>query len=169
MAPTRIEVDRILCPVDFSEFSVPALERAVRLGKWFEARVEAVHIIPFAVPAGTGLPYLAAPLEATQTQRERAAQQLANLVAPFLEEGVPIVTKVLEGEPWRVILEEAASLPSDLVVMGTHGRTGLDHLLLGSVTEEVLRRTPCPVLTVSRSAPPRRPARSSPGSFVRWI
>jgi nucleotide-binding universal stress UspA family protein len=157
MAPTRIEIGRILCPVDFSEFSAPALERAVRLGNWFEARVEVLHVIPFAVPAGVGLPYFPAPLEVTRAQREQAAQGVADLVAPFLGEGVPIETKVLEGEPWRVIREEAEALPADLLVMGTHGRSGFEHLLLGSVTEKVLRRTPCPVLTVGKVPPhPRK-------------
>jgi nucleotide-binding universal stress UspA family protein len=153
MAPTRIEFDRILCPVDFSEFSTRALERAVRLGNWFDARVEVLHVIPFAIPAGVGLPYFPAPPEVTRVQREQAERDVANLVAPFLGEGVPIETKVLEGEPWRAIQEEAEALPAGLLVMGTHGRSGFEHLLLGSVTEKVLRRAPCPVLTVGEVPP----------------
>ena len=153
MTPTRIEIDRILCPVDFSTFSGPALERALRLGNWFDARVEVLHVIPFTVPAGAGLPYYPAPPEVTRAQRAQAAQDLADLVASSLGEGVPLETKVLEGDPWRVIQEEAEALPADLLVMGTHGRSGLERLLLGSVTEKVLRRAPCPVLTVGHVAP----------------
>jgi nucleotide-binding universal stress UspA family protein len=137
MAPTRIQIDRILCPVDFSEFSVPALERALQIGKWFEARVEVLHVVPFLVPAGVGLPYFPAPPQVTGSLREQAELEVAKLVEPLLSEGVPIETKVLEGEPWRVIQDEAAALPADLLVMGTHGRGGLEHLLLGSVTEKV--------------------------------
>ena len=151
MAPTRIEIDRILCPVDFSEFSGAALERAVRLGNWFDARVEVLHVIPFlpfAAPAGLGPVYVPGP---GAMGREQAAQAIADLVAPFLG-AVPIETKVLEGDPWRVIQEEAEALPADLLVIGTHGRSGFEHLLLGSVTEKVLRRAPCPVLTVSHEA-----------------
>jgi nucleotide-binding universal stress UspA family protein len=151
MATTRIDIDRILCPVDFSEFSGPALERAVRLGDWFEARVEVLYVIPsvpFAMPAGMGPGYFPDPLEVTASQREQAAQNMADLVEPFLDQGVPLVTKVLEGEPWRVILDEAKGVPADLLVIGTHGRSGFEKLLLGSVTEKVLRRAPCPVLTV---------------------
>jgi nucleotide-binding universal stress UspA family protein len=155
MAPTRIQIDRILCPVDFSEFSGPALECAVRLGNWFEARVEVLHVIPFVIPAGVGLPYFPAPPEVTRVQHEQAAQGLADLVAPFLSE-VPIETKLLEGDPWRVIREVAEALPADLLVMGTHGRSGFEHLLLGSVTEKVLRRAPCPVLTVGHVSPQPR-------------
>ena len=156
MAPTRIEIDRILCPVDFSEFSGPALERAVRLGNWFGARVVVLLVIPFVIPAGVGLSYCPAPLEVSRTQREQVAQGIADLVAPLLGEGAPIETKVLQGDPWRVIQEEAEALPADLLVMGTHGRSGFERLLLGSVTEKVLRRAPCPVLTVGQvSAHPR--------------
>ena len=147
MAPTRIEIDRILCPVDFSEFSAPAVERAVRLGKWFGGRVEVLHVIPFVVP--TGLPDFPVPLEVTRAQREQAAQGLADLAAPFRGE-VPLETKLLEGDPWRIIREEAEAFAADLLVMGTHGRSGFEHLLLGSVTEKLVRRAPCPVLTVGQ-------------------
>lgn len=161
MAPTRMEIDRILCPVDFSEFSGPAVERAVRLGKWFGARVEVLHVIPFLVP--TGLPDFPVPLEVTKAQRDQAALRISDLVAPFLGE-VPIEAKVLEGDPWRVIREEAEGLAADLLVMGTHGRSGFEHLLLGSVTEKVLRRAPCPVLTVGQV-----PAHPSVGAPFRRI
>jgi nucleotide-binding universal stress UspA family protein len=158
MAPTRMEIDRILCPVDFSEFSGPALERAVRLGSRFDARVEALHVIPFAtfvMPAGVGPSHFPAPLvEVARAQHEQATHRLEDMVAPLLSEGTPIETKVTEGDPWRVILEEAEALPADLLVIGTHGRSGFERLLLGSVTEKVLRRASCPVLTVGH-VPPR--------------
>jgi nucleotide-binding universal stress UspA family protein len=152
-----MKVDRILCPVDFSEFTAPALERAVQLANWFDARVVALYVLPFPVPAGVGLPYFPAPPESTKSLRQDAERHLAEVVAPFLGEGVPIETKVLEGDPWRVIREEAQGLPADLLVMGTHGRGGFEHLLLGSVTEKVLRVAPCPVLTVGHVPPhPRK-------------
>jgi nucleotide-binding universal stress UspA family protein len=157
MAPARIEIERILCPVDFSEFSARALERAVRLGNWFDARVEALHVIPLVMPAGAGLPYFPAPVAATAAQREQAGKDLDRFVEPFLEEGVPIETRVREGDPWRIIRDEADAIPADLLVMGTHGRSGFEHLLLGSVTEKVLRRASCPVLTVGNvPAHPRK-------------
>jgi nucleotide-binding universal stress UspA family protein len=79
------------------------------------------------------------------------------LVHPLLDEGVPIEPKVLDGDAWRVILEEAAAWPADLIVMGTHGRGGFEQLLLGSATEKVLRRATCPVLAVGHVLPhPRK-------------
>jgi nucleotide-binding universal stress UspA family protein len=152
MVSTRRDVDRILCPVDFSEFSFPALEHAVRLGRWFDARVELLHVVPLPpFPlAGGGVPNA---LEVIRDQREHATLEIAELLAPFGAETVPIETKLLEGDPWRVILDEATTLPADLLVMGTHGRSGFEQLLLGSVTEKVLRRASCPVLTVSQVGP----------------
>ena len=102
------------------------------------------------MPVGLGPAYFPDPLEVTASQREQAGQNMGDLVEPFLDEGVPIVTKVLEGEPWRVIVDEAKAVPADLLVIGTHGRSGFEKLLLGSVTEKVLRRAPCPVLSVGR-------------------
>jgi nucleotide-binding universal stress UspA family protein len=148
MAPARMEIERILCPVDFSEFSSHALERAVRLGSWFDARVTALHVVPFVIPPSPGLRYYPAPLLAAAGLRLQACRDVGRLVEPFLAEDVPIETRVLEGDPRRVIAEEAAAMPADLVVMGTHGRSGFEHLFLGSVTEDVVRRAPCPVLTV---------------------
>jgi nucleotide-binding universal stress UspA family protein len=159
MIPTRTEIDRILCPLDFSEFSGPALAHAVRLARWFDARVEVIHVVPrlaYVMPAGGYLPYSLASAEVLRAEREQARQSLGKLVAPLLGEGVHIATRVLEGEPWRVILEEAEALEADLLVMGTHGRSGFEALLLGSVTEKVLRRAPCPVLVVTDELPHAR-------------
>ena len=159
MATTKIDIQRILCPVDFSEFSGPALERAVRLSDWFEARIEVLHVIPFlplAMPVGV--------FEVTPQQRRQVDEAMSALVEPFREEGAPIVTKVLEGDPWRAILAEATAVRADLLVIGTHGRSGFEKLLLGSVTEKVLRRAPCPVLTVGHV-----PAHSRKGPLFRRI
>lgn len=158
MAPTRVRFDRILCPTDFSEFSERALERAVSLAGWFNARVTALHVVlplPWALPAAAYAANVAVPVDLVRGRREEEAKELERFVRPLLGEGVPIETRLTDGEPWREILAEAGRLPADLIVMGTHGRGGFEHLLLGSVAEKVLRRAPCPVLTVgSPDAPP---------------
>jgi nucleotide-binding universal stress UspA family protein len=153
MAPTRIQLEHILCPTDFSDFSARALERTVGLAGFFEAVVTALHVFPFAMPAGPGLPYFPLPAEATRTRREEVQKELQAFVEPFLGRGVGIDTKLREGDPAREIEAEAKALPADLLVMGTHGRSGFEHLLLGSVTEKVLRRVACPVLTVGQVGP----------------
>ncbi len=145
MASVRIDVERILCPVDLSEASARALGLAVRLAASFDARVDVLHVLE--PPPANGQAW-----EPDRAVRRRASQALARLSVPLRDSGVPIEMRLLEGEPWRVIVGEAGGLPADLLVIGTHGRGGFEHLLLGSVAEKVLRRAPCPVLTVGRAA-----------------
>jgi nucleotide-binding universal stress UspA family protein len=163
MAPIRIEMKRILCPVDFSEFSLRAIERAVSLADWFDAKLVALHVVPLPTAAGPGSPYFPAPLQTTRDEHAQAEGDLKDWVAPFAER-VAIETRVRLGNAWREIMTEAKELPADLVVMGTHGRSGFEHLLLGSVTEKVVRRATCPVLTVGNL-----PAATRVGPLFRRI
>jgi nucleotide-binding universal stress UspA family protein len=161
MAPRRVRIERILCPTDFSEFSRRALTRAVGLAGWFDARVTALHVAPppaWALPAAAYAAPVAMPATLARAAGSAEARELERFVEPFLGEGVPVELKLVEGEPWREIQSVAEALPADLVVMGTHGRSGVGRLLLGSVAEKVLRRVPCPVLTVGAAdaTPARR-------------
>jgi nucleotide-binding universal stress UspA family protein len=155
MVPTRMKIQRILCPTDYSEFAERALAQAVRLARWFEAEITVVHVIPtplWVVSADPGVPY-AVPADLLRVQRQEAAEALERFVAPYREEGAQIHTRLVDGDPSRLIQAAFRELPADLVVMGTHGRGGFEHLVLGSVTEKVLRRATCPVLTVGNAAP----------------
>ena len=90
MAPSRMKIERILCPIDFSEFSERALAQAVRIARWFEASVTAVHVIPtplWVVSADPGVPY-AVPADLLRVQREETAEALEGFVAPSPREGV---------------------------------------------------------------------------------
>jgi nucleotide-binding universal stress UspA family protein len=152
--PSRVTMDRILCPTDYSQFSQRAMRRAVELAGWFGARVTAVHVTSTTPPGlmATGYGGFAAISDQVlRTWREEEARRLESFVAPFLDAGVPIATELVPGavgNPWREIKTLAEDLPADLIVMGTHGRTGLHRALLGSVAERMLRVAPCPVLTV---------------------
>jgi nucleotide-binding universal stress UspA family protein len=128
-----IAFNRILCPIDFSATSTKALAYARALAEWYGAELEVLHVV--------------APLEAELPPE-------AGLVAP------PLV--LLEGPVHEAIVHRARARQADLVVLGTHGRSGLNRLLLGSVAEKVVRSVPCPVLTV----PPE--ARVSPASPVAF-
>jgi nucleotide-binding universal stress UspA family protein len=157
MAHTRIDIRRILCPVDFSEFSARALEHAVRVASFFEASVHVLHVVPSLFDAIE--PVLIAPADAPVGPREQAMRQLETFVEPFGEWHVPLERSVSLGNPAREIEAKAAEMPADLLVMGTHGRRGLSHLVVGSVTEKVMHRVRCPVLGVGsgQTAPPQAP------------
>lgn len=141
-------IKKILCPVDFSDSSEAALDVALGLASKLGSELELLHVIqpPIYVgwedsPAG-----LAATAEMLEVSRDRSKQQLDLLAANFQSRGVPIRTTLQEGSPHHEIAERSKAV--DLVVMGTHGRTGLPHLLLGSVAERVVRTAVCPVMTV---------------------
>jgi nucleotide-binding universal stress UspA family protein len=156
MAPNRVAIDHILCPTDFSDFSARAFARAVRLGRYFDARVMALHVIPLNSPAimissAAAAGSVALPAHFLGEQRREAAEALRRFVAAQQAAGVNIHTALVEGEPWVQIDEMAAALPAGLVVMGTHGRSGWDRFLLGSNTEKVMRRVACPVLAVGKA------------------
>lgn len=145
MAP--FPIDRILCPTDFSVFSDRALRHALALRRQFGARLRILHVVPPLLPTG-GADYLAAPGLVVPALREQAEEEMRRFVAPALEARADFETEICEGLPWKEIEAAALEMPADLVVMGTHGRGGLEHLFLGSVAEKLLRRLPCPVLTV---------------------
>jgi nucleotide-binding universal stress UspA family protein len=145
-----MHVARILCPLDFSDGSRLALEQATPLARRYGARLTLLHVRPTVTPHpdmpvdGPVAPWLVAELDALR-QRVAVAGQEATAA------GVAVDLLATAGEPVHDILECAGTLPADLIVLGTHGKGGFQHLVLGSVTEKVLRKAQCPVLTV----PPR--------------
>lgn len=148
MTHKPIEIDRILCPTDFSVFSARALRHAIALAQRFEARLTVVHVIPPVLSYGGVPPYSPALAVVSPPLRKQVEEELRTFVEPAVAAHVPTQVDVREGDPWREIERAAEELPADFVVMGTHGYGGFEHLLLGSVAEKLLRRLPCPVLTV---------------------
>lgn len=154
-----ISIGRILCPFDGSPFSRRALEHALALAQWYKAAITLLHVYAGGPPEPGGERRTwDAPLE--PAEHKRLVAWLADTGAPVRAAGIGLDAHVVEGRPKEEILRAARSAGSDLLVMGTHGRTGFDRLVLGSVTEGVLRHSPCPVLTVTeRAAPDYRPGR----------
>lgn len=142
-----IEIRQILCPVDFSETSRHAVNHAIEIARWFKSKITALYVM-------NPLLRVDPPLFAESTGRGRTVEDEVALQTELHElmstAAVGLESEVLldEGSPAGRILERASSLRSDLIVVGTHGRGGFDRLLLGSVTEKILRRASCPVLTV---------------------
>jgi len=145
-------VNQILVPTDFSACSDAALDYATMLAATFRAPVAIVHVFedPF-VAAAYSEAYAALPPDMRASMLREIETRLAERRRRAEHRGVTTVTEVLTGRTSRVIAEYAAAHATDLIVMGTHGRTGLGHLLVGSVAERVVREAPCPVLTVRQS------------------
>lgn len=144
------DIQRILVPVDFSEASKTAVRRAASLAEALGAELTIIHVwepTPAVTPAQLG--WLAADNvsfygKVEEDLRERLGAWLADLVGDAARD---VPTLVEAGYVAHTILETLGRGGYDLVVMGTHGRRGLSHLVLGSVAERVVRSAPCPVLT----------------------
>jgi nucleotide-binding universal stress UspA family protein len=151
-----IAIRSILCPYDGSEFSRHALEHATALGRFYGAGLTLLHVHTGA-PVGPDEERMKWDGPILPRERKRIVAWLADVGAPARAAGVGVEAKVVEGAPAAEILRVAREGAAGLVVMGTHGRSGFDRLLLGSVTEKVLRYAPCPVLTVTARAVPDYP------------
>lgn len=145
---------RILSPVDFSDASIHAFDHAVAIAGWYGAGLTVLNVRPPTVAQVPDLPV--SEVAGPAPDLELAQEQISDCVRVARGAGIPTNVLIDVGQPAADIVGRAASIPADLIVMGTHGAGGFDHLVLGSVTERVVRRAPCPVLTV----PPRARATS---------
>jgi nucleotide-binding universal stress UspA family protein len=147
-----IKLARLLLPTDFGPHSERALRYAIALAEKFEAELILLHVVPeptlFIPEAVT----LAPPVAPPDNALGEAEATLAKVVREHHLERFPVETVVREGNAVEEILKLARERAVDLIVMGTHGRTGLAHLFLDSVTEKVVRGAPCPVFTVRQAA-----------------
>lgn len=140
-----MHIQHILVPMDFSPDAEQALEHAVALAQQFQARITLLHAIYLPVSTEVSLTAYFSEMEASA---QRGMETYQKRVA---DAGLPVETLVLVGVPFRMIIETAADKDADLIVMGTHGRTGVQHLMLGSVAERVVRLAPCPVLVTRKT------------------
>ena len=154
-----LQLPRILCPVDLSEYSRHALNHALAIARWYESAVTVLHVVP-RVPVGAqvsaveGFPPVAiAP--ASNDDVLSSVRQFAD-VAAAADISMEFLTR--DGDVVPEILAVARTMPADLLVLGTHGRSGFERLALGSVADKVLRRAACPVLSVPPHAPDVSPA-----------
>lgn len=143
-------ITRILVPVDFSAHSDRAIEYAVTMARHFGAVVELFHVVedPFEAGGWGSEMYMADIDGIRKGALEEAGKAIERCRSAVQAGNVPIVTSVRLGHVANTIIEHAKATHADLIVMGTHGRTGLAHFIIGSVAERVVRMAPCPVLTV---------------------
>jgi nucleotide-binding universal stress UspA family protein len=154
-----IEIRRILCPVDFSDHSRRALDHAIAIARWYEATVTVLHVFSPAPVAAMGPgPMVFEPIVLTPVDRDQLLADVKAFAQAESAPGITIDAVVREGHTAGEVLKQAASMKADLLVIGTHGRSGFERLLLGSVAEKVLRKASCPVMTVPKGLPDAVPA-----------
>jgi nucleotide-binding universal stress UspA family protein len=142
-----INLTRILVPSDFSACSDAAVRYGLELARKFGATLHLLHVVQDPATQPWAAEGFAAPLvEAVEQWQKDARIRLENSIPP--EDRVTAVVTCALAAPCPEILRYAADNEIDLIVMGTHGRGGVSHMLLGSIAEKVVRRAPCPVLTV---------------------
>jgi len=141
-----IPLKRILVPTDFSEPGKSALRYAVAFADQFAAAVDLLHVVE-PVPPGALLSYQ--PVEELRASLRRdAAAKIEKLHDEWDDYAFPVNRIVVEGFPFVEILKHAKESKADMIIMGTHGHGAIAHMFLGSVAEKVVRKAPCPVLTV---------------------
>ena len=140
-----MHIAKILVPTDFSEHADRALEFAVGLGKTLGATIHVIHVAPI-------VPYLGPPFAPGHSLADefhlQARKDFDQYMARLKERGIQATGTLVDGVAYAEVNKAAADLGAELIVMGTHGRTGIEHALLGSVAERVVRTSHVPVLTV---------------------
>jgi nucleotide-binding universal stress UspA family protein len=137
-----LPIHKILCPTDFSDSAQSAFQLACALARDYQAALVVIHVTPS--PRAFAPDGIALPLPAEEPYELHARLMHLHPV----DSGMDVEYHILEGDAGAQILKAARDAKVDVIVMGTHGKSGLTRLLMGSVAENVMRHAPCPVLTV---------------------
>ena len=141
------QIKSIIVPIDFSEYSKSALKYAIDFAKQFNAKMYLIYVVePIIYPADFSMGQVAIPSADLDIQ-SRASEELMSL-AKTIGSGIYTETIIRTGKPFVEIIDTAKEMDIDLIIMATHGHTGVEHLLFGSTAEKVVRKAPCPVLTL---------------------
>jgi nucleotide-binding universal stress UspA family protein len=141
---------RIVCPTDFSPTAARAVDLATRMAAACGAELVLLHVVPAINYPSRGIAIAGAFPQLEQELQAKAKERLDQ--QQIGAQGITVRREVRHGDPYEQILACARDVKADLVVLGTHGHTGLKHALLGSTTERVVRLAECPVLTVRAKA-----------------
>ena len=144
-----IKLKKILFPTDFSDSSNEALQYALSFAKEYGAKLVVLHVINEKVFAeGINLPRVISLEELADEMEAEAKKQLKTLIPKEQGEGLERENVILRGNPFLEIIRYAKDEDVDLIIIGTHGRSGFEHIIFGSTAEKVVRKAPCPVLSV---------------------
>lgn len=141
-------IKKILVPIDFSNYSKKALQYTVNFAKKFDAEIVLVYVIePMIYPADLSMGQMVIP-QSEMNLSEKSDKELVQLAKSEIGDKLKYKVLVKTGKPFMEIISTAKEVDSDLIIMATHGHTGVEHLLFGSTAEKVVRKAPCPVLTI---------------------
>ena len=141
-------ISKILVPIDFSDYSKNALKYAAKFALQFNAKMILVYVVePMIYPADFSMGQVAIPSTDIDLQK-RGEEELKNLAINLIDKSLDVETVIKTGKPFVEIHETAIEKDVDIIIMATHGHTGVEHLLFGSTAEKVVRKAPCPVLTL---------------------
>ena len=142
------EIKKVLVPIDFSDYSKAALRYAVSFAKMFKAEMILVYVVePVIYPPDFSMGQIAIPSVNTEWD-VKAKEELNKLASNEIPKEIKVTTLIKTGKPFLEIIDTAAELDTDIIIIATHGHTGVEHILFGSTAEKVVRKAPCPVLTL---------------------
>ena len=144
-----ISLKKILCPIDHSDCSKDALKYAVSFAMKDEAKLYLLHIIDIRT-FNEGLEAMSVQIPDEETL-EQLRIKLLDCIPEEMRDDMNVEAIVIQGIPFAEIISTAREKDIDMIVIGSHGRTGIKHMMLGSVSEKVVRKAPCPVLTVRQT------------------
>lgn len=141
-------IKKILVPIDFSDYSKKALQYTVQFCKSMQAEIILVYVIePMIYPADLSMGQMVIPQNELNLD-QKAKSELEELAKSEIGDLLKYQILIKMGKPFMEIIETASEQDADLIIISTHGHTGVEHLLFGSTAEKVVRKAPCPVLTI---------------------
>ena len=143
-----LSIKKVLVPIDFSDYSKSALKYAVNFAKSFGADMTLIYVVePIIYPPDFSMGQIAIPTISTEWD-DRAREELEKLAKSEIPAEVKVKTIIKTGKPFVEIIETAAEEDIDIIIIATHGHSAVEHILFGSTAEKVVRKAPCPVLTL---------------------
>lgn len=143
-----IQFKKVLVPVDFSDYSIQALKFASEFAGMFDAEIVIIYVVePVIYPPDLSIGQIALPTLTYQVD-ERAKEELVRVAAENVGSNIKVTPVVKLGKPYLEIIEVARTEDVDLIIISTHGHTGVEQILFGSTADKVVRKAPCPVLTL---------------------
>jgi len=142
-----IKIETILCPIDYSVYSEKALEYAIALAEKYQAKLYLIHVLDIRI-YDMNDPDLYNVNIVEKGTIDKLKERLLRCIREDIKGKISVEAVVVQGVPFAEIIRAAKEYVADLIVIGTHGRTGLSQAIMGSVAERVVRKSPCPVLTI---------------------